>query len=141
MEDKEIYAIDREIGKVQKKLKELKEKRNKYYIQDLSEDYMNKHILIRYKVDPDYIHECIFVRDIYNNEKNPNFLEFVGNGFYYSEGNCINKRYCHISEFLNVMIYKEQIENGDVQITILTKDEYKEEARKMMDFIKKSYEI
>lgn len=141
MEEKEIYAIDKEIAQVQNKLNELKEKRKKYSVKSLSKNYIGKYISIRYIVDPHRIHECMLVKKIVPNNINPNLFDFFGKGFYYSDGEYINKIYCHISEFLNEKISKEQLENKDVQITILTKDEYKEEAKKMIEFIKRSYEI
>lgn len=141
MEENEIYAIDKEIAQVQNKLNELKEKRKKYDIISLGEDYIGKYIRIRNLVDPHYIHECMFVSDIYPNQINPNLFDFVGKGFYYffSDGDP-HKIFCHIAELFNEKINKNDIENGDIQIDILTEDEYKEENRKMMEFIRKNYE-
>ena len=140
-EMKRIYTIDRKIAELENKLMRLKEKRKKYTVKDLREDYIGKYVLIRNIIDPPDIHKCMLVKDIFPHATYPYLISFTGKGFYYSDGDCPDERYCYVSESLNEKISKEQIENGDVHITVLTEEEYKEEMRKMMEFIRRTYEI
>lgn len=139
-EIKESYAIRAEIEKLENKINVLKRKLTKSLIKDMYEDYIGQYVRIRDADEPDNFYVFMHVRDILNSNINPDCFTFQGQGFSYSDGNYSYDIDGTFSENLNKIIVKKEIEDENIRIDILTKDEYKNEVRKMIEFIKRTYE-
>lgn len=138
-EVKEKYAIQEEIKKLQNKINGLKRKLYKSLIKDMH-DYIGQYVKIT-DVNEPYYHVFMHVKKILHSSVNPNCFTFQGQGFSYQDGGYDDNIDGQFSNFFDKVIVKNQIDKGLIRIDILTKDQYKEEMRNMIEFISDYYDL
>ena len=139
-EVKESYAIQEEIKKLQNKINVLTRKLNESFIKDMNEDYIGQYIKIT-DVNLPYYHAFMHVKDILHSNINPNCFTFCGEGFDYCDGDYFSDVDAKISNNFDKVITKNEIENGPIIIDILTKNQYEEEMKNMIEFISNYYDL
>lgn len=142
-EIKDKYAIQAEIKKLEDKIYVLKGKLNKSLVKDMYDEYLGQYVKITDKNEPDYYHVFMHVKKILQHSSaNPNCFTLQGPGFSYNTNNgYIDDIGGTFSEVFNRVIHKSQIDNGSIRIDILTKDQYEEEMRNMIEFISNYYDL
>ena len=142
MEDKQnlVREYENEIKTLQDKIKDIQNKKNACLTYDYSKMYVGKYVKITRKELP-YIKECIYVRNVYSDfDSNKFALTLQGQGFFYSAGDYLDEIEGNFSETYSKTIYEKWINNGTTKVDIISKDEYKKEVNKMIDFISKDFD-
>ena len=129
------------IKSLQEKIKEIWKKKNDSTTNDYSKLYTGKYVKITTydmaKKELSYINECIYVRNVYSNVYSDNLvLTLQGRGFCYNIGEIEG----NFSETYSKTIYENWINDGLVKLDIISKEEYKKELNKMIDFISKDFD-
>ena len=138
--DKLMVELENEIKSLQEKIDDIKKKKNACLIDDYSRMYFGKYVKITRKELP-YINECIYVRNVYTDMDSNKFaLTLQGQGFCYSAGDYLDEIEGNFSEIYSKTIYENWINDGTTKVDIISKDEYKKEVNKMIDFISKDFD-
>ena len=135
-----LKAFDDEIESLQEKIKEIKKKKDACLTDDYSKMYTGKYVRITRKGFP-YIKECIYVRSVYTDMDSDKFaLKLQGQGFCYSAGDYLDEIEGNFSEIYSTTIFENWLNNGTIKVSLISKDEYKNEVNKMLDFISKDFD-
>ena len=133
--DKLMVELENEIKSLQEKIDDIKKKKNACLTYDYSKMYTGKYVKITRKESP-YITEFIYVRSVYADMDSDNLaLTLQGQGFCYSAGDYLDEIEGIFSETYSKTIYEKWINNGTTKVDIISKDEYKKEVNKMVNFI------
>lgn len=140
-----LKAFNNEIKSLQEKIKEIWKKKNALLSDDYSKKYTGKYVKITtYDMDKEelsYINECIYVRNAYTDIDSDNLsLTLQGQGFRYCTGDYLDDIEGNFSETYSKTIYENWLIDGLVKIDIISKDEYKKQVNKMINFISKDFE-
>lgn len=140
-----LKEYDDEIESLQEKIKEIRKKKSDCFTDDYSKKYIGKYVKITTydmtKQKLPYINECIYVRDVHTDMTSDNFaLTLFGQGFCYRNGDYLDDINGNFSETYSKTIYENWIIDGLVKVDIISKDEYKNEVNKMLDFISKDFD-
>ena len=134
-----VKTFDNEIESLYQKIKDVQEKKNACMTDNYSKMYLGKYVKIaRYedKEELSYIKECMYVRNVYTEIDSDNLVLILqGQGFRYSDGSYLDDIDGNFSELYRKIIYENQINDGTIKVDIISKDEYKKEVKKMIDFI------
>ncbi len=135
-----LKAYDDEIASLQERIKEIEKKKSDCLTNDYSKMYVGKYVKITRK-DLPHIKECIYVRNVYVGMNSGNLiLTLQGQGFCYSAGDYLDEIEGNFSETHSKTIYENWIIDGLVKVDIISKEEYKKEVKKMIDFISKDFD-
>ena len=135
-----LKAFDDEIESLQEKIKEIKKKKDACLTDDYSKMYTGKYVRITRKGFP-YIKECIYVRSVYTDMDSDKFaLKLQGQGFRYIAGDYLDEIEGNFSEIYSTTIFENWLNNGTIKVSLISKDEYKNEVNKMLDFISKDFD-
>ena len=140
-----LKAFDNEIENLQEKIKDIQKKKRDCIIGDYSKKYTGKYVKITTydmaKEELTYINECIYVRDVSAYFTSDNLaLTLHGQGFRYLAGDYLDDIEGNFSETYSKTIYENWITDGLVKLDIISKEEYKKEVNKMVNFITKDFD-
>lgn len=132
-----IVAAHKKIRELREKLDEAIKEKNKLVQDTYCKDIKGKFIHIIYYSDGDYldyIKEYINVEDIYIDSYDN--ITYSGKGFKYEDGEYIDDIFAIYNEMYQRRIIKEELNNGNVKVVEVTKEEFEKELSNMLDFIK-----
>ena len=67
-------------------------------------------------------------------------LKLQGQGFRYIAGDYLDEIEGNFSEIYSTTIFENWLNNGTIKVNLISKDEYKNEVNKMLDFISKDFD-
>lgn len=148
-ENKKIIAAHKKIRELQEQLNEAIKEKNKLVQDSYYKDIKGKFIRIVYYSGGeyfdgeyldgdylDYIKEYINVENIYIDD-NDN-ITYSGKGFKYVDGGYIDNIYATYNEMYQRRLIKAELNNGNVKVVKVTKEEFEKELSNMLDFIKEN---
>lgn len=135
-----IIAAHKKINELQEKLDEAIREKNKLVQDNYCKDIKGKFIRIIYRDgnfhDLDWIKEYINVENIYI-DSNDN-ITYSGKGFKYEDGEYIDDIFAAYNEMYQSFVTNSELNNGNVKVIEVTKEEFEKELSNMLDFIKEN---
>lgn len=135
-----IIAAHKKIKKLQEKLDNAIKEKNKLVQDSYCEDIKGKFIRIIHKDGnfnkSEFSKEYINVEDIYidNNDN----ITYLGKGFKYEDGEFIGDTLAAYSEMYQETATCLELNNGNVKVIKVTKEEFETELSNMLEFIKEN---
>lgn len=135
-----IIAAHKKINELREKLNEAIREKNKLVQDNYCKDIKGKFIRIIYRDgnfdDLDWIKEYINVENIYI-DSNDN-ITYSGKGFIYEDGEYIDDIFAKYNEMYQSFVTNSELNNGNVKVIEVTKEEFEKELSNMLDFIKEN---
>lgn len=135
-----IISAHKKINELHEKLNKAIQEYNRLVEDNYCEDIKGKFIRIIYRDgdfnDIDYIKEYINVEDVYINS-NDN-ITYSGKGFKYKDCEYIDDNFATYSEMHQIMVTCSELDEGNVKVVDVTKEEFEKELSNMLDFIKEN---
>lgn len=132
-----IIAAHKKINELQEKLNKAIQEKNKLVEDNYCKDIKGKFIRIIYRDgfrgDLDYIKEYVNVDDVFI-DSNDN-ITYSGKGFKYEDGEYLDDTFAIYNEMYQPIVTNSEVNNGNVKVVEVTKEEFEKELSNMLDFI------
>lgn len=133
-----IISAHKKINELHEKLNKAIQEYNRLVEDNYCEDIKGKFIRIIYRDgdfnDIDYIKEYINVEDVYINS-NDN-ITYSGKGFKYEDGQYYKDMFASYNEMYQKMVTCSELDEGNVKVVKVTKEEFETELSNMLNFIR-----